>query len=358
MRPPVQRIGSLPPVRISRGTVLTVAVIAVMVHPAIVMRVGSPGTALLLAVGVGLSVIASVLLHELAHALTATLAGASVDHIALTLWGGHTQYRGREVGPLPSILISLAGPAANAAIALATGFAAPLTAGPLAVLLSMVCTLSIALAVFNLLPGLPMDGGRALEALIGAITRHRTRGTVITAWIGRGIAAVVLVLPLLRLSRAPGSMDLVVALWSLVIAGLLWQGAGSALAGARTEERIERLDPRRLLRPVLILAPGAVAADIPPSIESSQVLVIDAEGMGHRLDLRALAAVPAAARERTPVSALTTSAGPIGRLRAGDGGRETVARMVREPYELYLMVDDDGQVMGCISRADVGALLR
>lgn len=352
-----RRRGALPPLRISPSTLLTVVVIAVLVHPALVYSgtasgIGAVGASLL----VGIAVILSVLLHEVAHAGIARAFGAHVDHIALTLWGGHTQYRGRRIGPGAAMLISLAGPAANGLIGAACALAAgPLAGGPAGTVLFYVSSMNYALAIFNLLPGLPMDGGRALESLIGMISGRRALGTLITAWIGRGIAALVLIVPLVR--AALGQRDYLVLVWAAVIAAILWQGAGDALRGARTERRVARLEPAALVRPVVLLAPSASAAEIPS--DPRPVLVLDAQGDGHRVDPAALASVPAAERSRTPVLAVARREGPAGSLRTplGDGD-DLVAAMLEDRRALYVVLDGDGHVMGTISWAEVNAHLR
>src|SRR5699024_10198686 len=107
------------------------------------------------------------------------------------------------------------------------------------VFLSVSAWLNLVLAVFNLLPGLPMDGGRALETLLGAVLGRADLGTRITAWLGRAIAVAVVAYPLGRIMRdgGAGSLSLLTLVWALLIAGMLWQGATRALAGARLQAR-------------------------------------------------------------------------------------------------------------------------
>ena len=205
MKIPPLRLGSLPPIRISGGTLATLLILAVVVHPVISLSgaVG-PGGAIVVSLGIALFMIVSVLVHELAHALTARLFGATVDHIALTLWGGHTQYRAERMGGVPSMVISLAGPASNLLLAALCAGLAGFTrtdgaASVAALFWGYSAWLNVALAVFNLLPGLPMDGGRALESLLGIVLRSRITGTRITAWLGRAIAVAVVIWPLWRM---------------------------------------------------------------------------------------------------------------------------------------------------------------
>src|SRR5690606_25915180 len=114
------------------------------VHPAVarVPAIG-PGTALAVAIGIGAFMIVSVAIHELAHAVAAIGFGAKVDHMALTLWGGHTQYSGGRLRSWHSIVISLVGPASNAVLGAAAAWSEPLASGSpaLAVFLYFASTL-------------------------------------------------------------------------------------------------------------------------------------------------------------------------------------------------------------------------
>lgn len=368
MSQPTLRLGSLPPIRLSTGTLLAVVVLAVIVQPTL-MRAGlGAGTAIVLAVAVGVAMIASVLVHEMAHALVARAFGGTVDHIALTLWGGHTQYRGEGIGAAGSTLISLAGPASNLLLAGSAAGAAALIpdGGAGSLVLSLIGYLNLALAVFNLLPGLPMDGGRALESVLGAVLSSRTRGTRITAWIGRGIAVLVLVVPLWRLAGSElGTGTLLTVLWAVLIASLLWQGATRALQGAQVQDRVEVLDARGLAQrlPLLPAEQPVAALDRMPA-GPGQVLVVaapTAPGAHPQVmlpDAGALAAVPAQARGSTPLGAVSTAVGPLVPLRADLRGDALVSVMLDRPAPFYLVREDDGSALGVINTARVQQHLR
>lgn len=366
MSAPTLRVGGLPPVRVSGGTLLTVALLAALVYPNLVARgAAGPGGAVLLAVAVGIFVIVSVLLHELAHAVLARAFGGHVEQIALTLWGGHTRYRAGAMGPWASVVISLGGPLANALIALVMQLASPLAApSPAAsAFVAYAVVLNIGLMLFNLLPGLPMDGGRAVEALLGGVLGRRALGTVITAWIGRLIAVVIVATPLLRLLRGTGTLDLVLLLWALIIAGTLWHGATAALRGAATARRVEALDPRTLARPVTVLPAGLMIDRLGPSLDPRAVLLVpagphDGGATAHRLDLAALASVPADRRDRTPLAAVAGPPQPLVALRATVSGDALVSALIEHPGALAVLLDDDDAPVGVMSSEDVGARLR
>ncbi|MDO5661359.1 MAG: peptidase [Brachybacterium sp.] len=360
MSPRGIRLGPLPPVQVSGGTLVTIGLLAVIVHPAIAATAGSTAAgALALSVGIAMFLILSVLLHEIAHAVAARGFGARVHHIALNLWGGHTQYSGGRTGAIPSIVISLVGPGTNALIgvlcAFGAGFAEP--GGAAAIFLGYGSTLNYALAVFNLLPGLPMDGGRALEGMLGAVLRDRRTGTVVTAWIGRAIAVAVVVLAFLLVWRSgyPGVLILVLV-WAMIIAGTLWHGATTALRAAATEKRLETLDLRRVAHPVVLLPADGTVGDIPPGVEPPHILAVDADGRAARLDADALAHV--ASRSLVPLSAVTGPPLRIGSVTADRPARETIEALIDQDAQVLLLRDAAGQVLGTITVGDVESALR
>ena len=379
MPSPTLRLGSLPPLRVSPGTLVTIALFAVLLFPALSPSGGGPLVIGLLALASGLLLVASVLVHEIAHAAVARAFGARIDHIALTLWGGHTQYRARRMSAGGSILVSLAGPAANGLLALLFTAAGNIVdpGSGLAVLVSTMSWLNIVLALFNLLPGLPMDGGRALESVLGAVLRDEVVGTRITAWLGRAIAVGVVLWPLSWIVRGAGSgLSLLMLVWAILIASMLWQGATAALDGARTQGRVRTLDaaalaqPRRLVGPTTTLGAldalrGPDAHDAPAADPLAEVLVLDPGGArpgtigrAHAVDPEAAASVPPQLRAGTPVAAVTAPLGEVVALPVTLRGEALVEAMLGRPAPVYLVVEADGSPRGVILSADVSALLR
>ncbi|MDN5685437.1 MAG: site-2 protease family protein [Brachybacterium sp.] len=369
MKSPTLRLGALPPIQVSPGTLVTVLVLAVILYPGLGGSGASATTGALLALGIAVFMIVSVLAHEASHALSAHAFGARVDHIALTLWGGHTQYRGEALGTVASVVISLSGPLANGVLAaLTTGLGALSLPGTPADVLWTYCSyLNIALALFNLLPGLPMDGGRALEALLGGVLGDVLLGTRVTAWIGRAIAVAVVAVPLWRIvgARGTGSLGLLTLLWALLIAGMLWQGASRALQAATLQHRVETLDAAALARPMHLVGPQQVLAELGGGTDLDAVLVLDRAdarpgtlGRAYRIHPAAAAPRPAARRDRTPVSAVAGSVGEIGLLDASLRGNALISVMLSHPLPAYLVRESDGRARGIIMSADVNGLLR
>ncbi|MGW4500597.1 M50 family metallopeptidase, partial [Micromonospora sp. NPDC004336] len=215
----------------------------------------------LIGFGFVVSLLGSVLLHELGHALTARRHGIGVRGITLELLGGYTEMDRDAPSPRVDLLVSLAGPAVSAVLgALAVAATLALPAGTLANQLAFQLAVSnVIVAVFNSLPGLPLDGGRALRAAVWAATGDRHRGTEVAGWVGRavafGTAALVLLLTLTR-DLAPLALPLM-----LLVAFTLWRGAGQSIRMARVSRRLPLIDLFRLSRPVLAVPAGTPLAD-------------------------------------------------------------------------------------------------
>jgi Zn-dependent protease len=168
---------------------------------------------------------ASVVIHELAHALTARRFGVQTSSIALFLFGGVATLEDEPPGPLADALVALAGPAMSAAIALAAYGAMHAVDGvvPLryadaaAAILAYVTFANAVLAAFNLIPAYPMDGGRVLRAALWRLRGDRDRATATAALVGIGFG----------LCFAVGGLVAVAATrtwqfgWYVVVAGFL-----------------------------------------------------------------------------------------------------------------------------------------
>jgi Zn-dependent protease/predicted transcriptional regulator len=170
---------------------------------------------------------ASIVLHELSHALMARAAGLPVPTITLFLFGGVSELGKEPARPSIEFRVAVVGPLAS--FALAGGFwllhailapvASPLTAG----VARYLAWINAALGVFNLLPGLPLDGGRILRAVAWWRTGSLRRGTRIAANAGKGLAVGLMILGGLQIF----SGVLIGGLW-LVLIGLFLRGTAEA----------------------------------------------------------------------------------------------------------------------------------
>jgi Zn-dependent protease/CBS domain-containing protein len=324
---------------------------------------GLGGARYLVALFFAVAFYASVLVHELAHTVLALRFRLPVRRIQLQFFGGVSEIEkeaetpGREfwlafVGPLLSLVL---GAFFYLLLQLAAG------GGVVAVLLGGLMVSNIIVAAFNLLPGLPLDGGRMLRAAVWKATRNPMAGTLAAAWAGRLLAiAVVIGLPWLSYSRRiDHSMvdTLTDTVLAIVLGGIMWQGAGGSLRVARLRERLPYLEARALCRPAL-----SVTADTPVSEvlrrtkEQGARGVVVTDRAGTPIGLvreRAVAGLPEQRRPWTAVSAVTRDLDPSLRIRAELRGEDLLDRLRATTATEYLVVEDTGEIYGVLSTSDV-----
>ncbi|MGI9084892.1 MAG: site-2 protease family protein [Aeromicrobium sp.] len=192
---------------------------------------------------------ASVLLHEVAHVVAARLFGMRVPSVTLHLLGGETAIEGESRTPWQELATAIVGPVVSLAIGLAARQAAEgIEPGVLHDVVWSVAWVNILVAVFNMLPGLPLDGGRVFKAVVWQLNGHEDTGTRFAAWIGRLAAVALVVVTLLRVDLADDrwAFDVIIA---GIVAWFLWDGASHALAQAGHSAKIDLLDARTLLEP-------------------------------------------------------------------------------------------------------------
>ena len=134
----------------------------------------------------------SVLLHELGHSVVALRYNIPVRSITLFLFGGVAQIGAEPPSAVAEFLIAIAGPLVSLTLAVVFYAVEPLVAGmePLLGLVKYLAYINLALVLFNLIPGYPLDGGRVFRAIVWAITKNMRRATLIAANVGRFFAMV------------------------------------------------------------------------------------------------------------------------------------------------------------------------
>ncbi|WP_411106641.1 site-2 protease family protein [Streptomyces sp. cmx-4-9] len=311
---------------------------------------------------------ASVLVHELAHTVAALRFKLPVRRIQLQFFGGVSEIEkesetpGREfvlaaVGPLLSLILS-------GAFYLGMNAVHPDTVP--GVLLAGLMVSNLLVAAFNLLPGLPLDGGRMLRAVIWGITGKPMTGTVAAAWIGRALAvAVLLGLPLLTHTGAVGpggiersGMDTVMdALLAAILAAIIWTGAGNSLRMARLREHLPDLRARTLTRraiPVEHTTPLSEALRRANEAGARALVVVDAAGDPTAVVREsAIASVPEHRRPWIAVSTLAQDLTDGMKVSAELTGEALLDHLRTHPATEYLVLETSGEIYGVLSTLDV-----
>ncbi|MGW7281511.1 site-2 protease family protein [Streptomyces sp. NPDC054844] len=309
---------------------------------------------------------ASVLVHELAHTVAALRFKLPVRRIQLQFFGGVSEIEKEAETPGREFVLAFVGPLLSLVLA-GVFYAALLPVEPDSVpgvLLAGLMVSNLLVAAFNLLPGLPLDGGRMLRAVVWKITGKPMHGTIAAAWVGRALAIAVLVgLPLLTRSLGSGAaddvgMDTVLdALLAAILAAIIWTGAGNSLRMARLREHLPELRARALTRRAVPVPAGTPLSEALRRANASgarALVVVDGDGTPVSLVREAaIVGVPEHRRPWVPVSTLAQDLTDGMRLSAELSGEELLDALRANPATEYLVVEETGEIYGVLSAADV-----
>ena len=303
-----------------------------------------------------------VLAHELGHTAISLVLGQPVNRVVIFLLGGVSEIEGEIRRPRDEVLIALAGPFVSLALAgLAwLGHAFVPDATVLSVLLALLVWSNLVVALFNLLPGLPLDGGRALRAGVWGATRSRLTGTRVAAWAGRVLAVLVAGSAVL-LDVGGFNWSIGTGVFGLLLGAFIWIGATQSLRVAELEQRLPHLSVRRLLRPGLL-----VHSDLPVSEAIRRagearvrgIVVVDSSDRPQAIvDEARIAAVPLEQRPWVRVAGVARplEAGMV--LGINLVGDELLTALRTTPANEYLVVNPDGSYAGVLASKDLVAQL-
>ncbi|WJV49829.1 site-2 protease family protein [Streptomyces flavofungini] len=311
---------------------------------------------------------ASVLVHELAHTVAALRFKLPVRRIQLQFFGGVSEIEKESETPGREFVLAFVGPLLSLVLAgvFYAGMQAVEPGTVPGVLLAGLMISNLIVAAFNLLPGLPLDGGRMLRAVVWKITGKPMSGTIAAAWVGRALAISVLVgLPILNQSGALGGetqdiggMDTVTdALLAAILAAIIWTGAGNSLRMARLREHLPELRARALTRravPVETDTPLSEALRRANAAGARALVVVDADGDPLSVVREAaIVGVPEHRRPWVTVSGLAQDITEGMRVPAELAGEELLDRLRATPATEYLVVETSGEIYGVLSAADV-----
>lgn len=197
-------------------------------------------SAWILGLATALLLFASVLAHELGHSFVAISQGIEVKSITLFIFGGLASLGEESKTPGDAFKVAIAGPAVSfilfgilTGLSLFVGFS-----GPLGVIVNLLATINLILGIFNLIPGLPLDGGNVLKALVWKITGKPYKGVAFASRVGQffGWTAIVLgAASLLGISPVGNG------LWTMLIGWFLLQNAGLSAQTATIQEKLSGL---------------------------------------------------------------------------------------------------------------------
>lgn len=305
----------------------------------------------------------SVLLHEASHAVMAQRLGYGVNSITLHFLGGMTEIDGASRKPRHEFWIAVVGPLTSVAVGVAAvglWFVTP--PGLVRVAIEGLAGANLIIGVLNLVPGLPLDGGRVLKSLVWGASGDQHKGTLVAGWGGRLAALALLAWPLVQeplIGEPPTITDLILV---FILGLFLWTGATAAMAHAKLRQRLPALVARPLARRTLTVPhdlPLAEAVRRARDAEAGSMVTVSASGTPVGIVSEAsVNAMPEERRPWVPVSTVARALEEGLTLPANLAGEELILAISRRPADEYLLVEEDGQIYGVLSTADVDRAFR
>ena len=245
----------------------------------------------------------SVLLHELAHALTARGFRMPVSSITLFLLGGVANLAKEPPSARAEFLMAAAGPLASlalGAVALGIAFLVDVRLGfdpaldPVGVVASYLGVINLTLAVFNMIPGFPLDGGRVLRSIVWAVRGDRSQATRIAARGGQLVAGLLLLVGVYRMVAWNDSFG---GAWSALIAYFLYNAASGALQQDRMtsllgDVRVSSLMVKDLHPVGASSTVGALVRDVVVPLNLAAVPVSEGERIVGLVTIAGLKSIP------------------------------------------------------------------
>jgi len=237
-------------VRIHRSWVIIALLIGWSFWNRFVLVGYAPAPAVVMAVVGAALFFLSVLVHEFAHALEAQHRGVEVSGITLFLFGGVTEMSSDIRRPRDEFALTAIGPFSSLVLAAIFGLIAFYSGQVGLELVAQVAGLlgwiNLALGLFNLLPGAPLDGGRILRALVWSVTGDRQRAIRFAARSGQLLAALIISFGLVQMLFVPAAA--IGGIWLIVIGGFLAFAAQSEITQHSIDEALGGLTVGELLR--------------------------------------------------------------------------------------------------------------
>jgi Zn-dependent protease len=308
---------------------------------------------------------ASVFLHELGHAFIARSLGMQVRRIVLQFLGGASEIVEENPGePARDFMVAMAGPLVSVFLA-GVGAAIAPAFEPRTVpwlFTEGFAWVNALVAAFNMLPGFPLDGGRALLTIVWRVTGNKTRAQFVSGWVGRGLAIVLALYAVYEQNVPSGSGEHFNGIYLLLLALFIWANATWVIGRSKLGVVVPRLDIRSMTRKAL-----SVAADLPVAeavrrahAAAARALVV-VDSYGRPVAVVSEAAVMATPVQRQPWISVSELARPVADgllLRSDLAGDALLAAVQEHPATEYLVVEPSGALFGVLARSDVIAALQ
>lgn len=305
---------------------------------------------------------ASLIAHEVSHSLVARARGVPMEGITLFIFGGMARAGTESRSPGEEFVIAGIGPLTSLGLALlfqgVAWLGAEMGSGPaLVAVAEQLAILNLVLAVFNLLPGFPLDGGRLLRAAVWKATGSLTRATRVATGGGKLIGLVLIALGIFQIF----AMNLVGGVWLILIGGFLRLAAESSLTQVMLTSTLDGVTVAEVMTPDPVTAPAELSIEefvrtfllagrhsgYPVVEAGAPIGVISLAGVRpiprEEWSTRTIASAAVRLTDRLTVSPAESMESALEKLNAAPTGR--------------LLVMDDGRLVGIVTRGDLARLV-
>ncbi|MDJ0582255.1 site-2 protease family protein [Crocosphaera sp.] len=306
---------------------------------------------------------ASVLAHELGHSFVAISQGIDVKSITLFLFGGLANLEKESDTPLEAFLVAIAGPGVSlllSAIFFLVGFNFNLST-PIEAIIELLAFINLVLGLFNLIPGLPLDGGNILKSLVWKITGNPNKGIIFASRVGQvfGWLAVAIgglsILGILRFG----------SFWTLLIGFFLLQNAGNSAQSAKVQETLNGYTAEDAIIPNSpIVVSGLTIREFVNNYvigknQWRKFLVVNEEGtLSGVLEVERLKKIPTSDWTEIRLFEVIQPVTDLITIQAEATLLEVVKLLEDDPFKQLTVIGENGQVLGLLEKNSVINLLQ
>ncbi|MEK6950909.1 MAG: site-2 protease family protein [Nanoarchaeota archaeon] len=294
----------------------------------------------------------SVLLHELSHSLVAKAKNIGVESITLFFFGGVAGITNEEMKPADEFQMAIAGPLFSL---LLSGLFYVIHAlnglDVVAAVTQYLYELNFILALFNLVPGFPLDGGRAFRAILYWHYKDLKKATYIASKGGKFFAGVLIVLGIFGLLKGTGP-----GLWFILLGGFLYFLAGVSYEQVVMKEVLSRIPVKELVRKVPMLSPGIKFSQLLrlPAFQEEDVFIVKGKSKAREQGFMGLFD-PQRVEKAAGDTAIKNWAIPLSQLKPlskADNAYTAFRRMGDQNLEAWPVLEK-GKLLGIVSRRKV-----
>lgn len=306
-----------------------------------------------------LAFLASLLAHELAHAVVARRAGVEVEGITLWMLGGMARMRGEAPDPRADLRIAGVGPLVSLVLGVAFGAVAWLIEvagadGLVSAVFGWLALINVVLAVFNLVPAAPLDGGRLLRAILWRRTGDRSQAALTAAEAGRRFGFLLIAVGLVLVVLTPG----IDGLWLALLGWFISTAAVAEGEHTRVHRALRDVAVSEVMSPWPSTVPGGLTVDeliedhVLTHRYSSYPVVGDDGTLSGLVTLERLRSIPAGDRGQVTVGEVAHPLEEVVTARPTDRLADVVERMTGSASGRVLVLDD-GDLVGVVTSTDV-----